>query len=117
MSSGMPSWKQLLSQYFSLEKSLADDEDLAHDPLTLAELAGHYIGSEVLQRIVREVMNQPRPFSVGYAVLAALRCPVYLTTNYDCLFEQAWGKVNPAEKLLVVTNDAWLLKPLGQGVP
>lgn len=116
MSCGIPSWKQLLSQHFSLEKALTDDDDLAHDPLTLAELAGHYLGSEVLQRILREVMNQPRLFSVGHAVLAALRCPAYVTTNYDCLFEQAWRKVNPTE-LLVVTNDAGLLTKDYQDAP
>jgi hypothetical protein len=116
ISCGMPLWKQLLSQYFSLDKALTDDDDLAHDPLTLAELAGHYLGSEVLQGILREVMNQPRPFSVGYALLAALRCPVYVTTNYDSLFEQAWRKVNPTE-LFVVTNDAGLLTKEYQDAP
>jgi hypothetical protein len=116
MPCGIPSWKQLLSQHFSLDKALTDDDDLAHDPLTLAELAGHYLGSEVLQRILREVMNQPRSFSVGHAVLAALRCPVYVTTNYDCLFEQAWRRVNPTE-LLVVTNDAGLLTTDYQDAP
>lgn len=109
MSCGIPSWRQLLSQYFSLEKTLTDDDDLAHDPLTLAELAGHYLGSEVLQKMLREIMNQPRLFSIGHAILAALRCPVYVTTNYDCLFEQAWRKINPTTELLVVTNDAGLL--------
>jgi hypothetical protein len=116
MSCGVPSWKQLLSQHFGLDKALTDDDDLAHDPLTLAELAGHYLGSEVLQRILREIMNQPRPFSVGHAVLASLRCPVYVTTNYDCLFEHAWRKVNPTE-LLVVTNDAGLLTKEYQDAP
>ncbi len=116
MSCGIPSWKQLLSQHFGLDKALTDDDDLAYDPLTLGELAAQYLGSEVLQRILREVMNQPRPFSLGHVALAALRCPVYVTTNYDCLFEQAWHKVNPAE-LLVVTNDAGLLTKQYQDAP
>jgi len=115
MSSGMPSWKQLLSQ-IGLDKTLTDDEDLAHDPLTLAELAGQYLGSEVLQTILRGVMNQPRPFSLGHVALAALRCPVYVTTNYDCIFEEAWRKVNPTE-LVVVTNDAGLVTKEYQDTP
>jgi hypothetical protein len=105
LSSGIPSWSELLSRHFGLEKALVDDDELAHDPLTLAELASQYLGSEVLQRILREVMNKPRSFSVGHAILAALRCPLYVTTNYDRLFEQAWQGTNPSE-LAVVTTDA-----------
>ncbi len=109
ISSGIPSWKQLLSIHFGLDKAFTDDDDLANDPLTLGELASQHLGSEVLQNILRGVMNQPRQFSVGHAVLAALRCPVYVTTNYDCLFEQAWEQINPGPAPLVVTSDGGLL--------
>jgi hypothetical protein len=105
---GLPAWHKLLSENFGLDKALAEDKDLEHDPLTLAELASQYIGSEVLQSILRQIMNEPRNISVGHVALAALRCPFYITTNYDCLFEKAWRLVNPSE-LIVVTNDAGLL--------
>lgn len=107
-SCGLPGWRELLSETFGLDKSLTEDKDLENDPLTLAELASQYLGSEVLQSILRREMKKPDRFSLSHAALAALRCPIYITTNYDCLFEQAWRKVNPTS-LIVVTNDAWML--------
>jgi hypothetical protein len=105
---GIPPWNRLLSENFGLDKSLTDDEELAHDPLTMAELASQYKGSEALQEILRRIMSESHKFSINHAALAAVRCPVYITTNYDCLFEAAWEKINPS-KLEVVTNDADLL--------
>jgi hypothetical protein len=107
-SCGLPSWNDLLSEHFGLDKALTDDTELANDPLTLAELASQHLGSEVIQGILRKTMNEPHLFSVNHAVLAALRCPMYITTNYDCLFEKAWREMNSSE-LLVVTNDSNML--------
>jgi hypothetical protein len=107
--SGMPSWSELLRLHFGLDKSLIEDEELAGDPLTLAELASHSLGNEELQQILRKVMNVPTKVSVNHVALAALRCPIYITPNYDCLLEQAWKEVN-ATDLIVVTNEADLAK-------
>ncbi|MFZ1083703.1 MAG: SIR2 family protein [Terracidiphilus sp.] len=107
--SGIPSWGELLRDHFGLEKALIEDEDLARDPLTLAELASQYLGNEALQQILRDVINVPAKISINHVALAALRCPVYITSNYDCLFEHAWREVNPTD-LIVVTNEADLVK-------
>ena len=104
MSCGIPTWSKLLSDHFGLEKNFTDDHDLVYDPLTLAELASQFHGHEVLQTILRDVMNKSMSYSINHAALAALRCPFYITTNYDCLFEKAWEDVNPS-RLIVVTKD------------
>lgn len=106
---GIPSWQRLLSENFGLDKSLIEDEDLKADPLTLAELASQYLGNETLQQILRELMNRPKTVSLGHVLLAALRCRIYITTNYDCLLERAWERIN-GPGLVVVTNDADLNK-------
>ena len=114
LSCGIPSWNQLLSDRFNLDKSLIEDEDLQADPLTMAELAGQYLGNESLQEILRNIMNQPRGFSINHVALAALRCPIYVTTNYDCLFEKAWEQTNDSIGLIVVTNDGDMATPAYQ---
>lgn len=109
MPCGIPTWNQLLSETFGLEKTLASDKELSGDPLTLAELASQYLGSEVLQSMLRDEMVKPRKHSISHALIAALRFPYYITTNYDLLFEQAWNEVNNRDDLIVVTNDGDLL--------
>ena len=108
--SGIPSWGDLLGKHFGLDQSLIEDEELARDPLTLAELASHYLGNERLQEILRAVMDVPPKVSVNHLALAALRCPFYITTNYDRLFELAWEKANPGIDLVVATNESDLAK-------
>ena len=110
-SCGVPTWHQLLSEGFKLDITLTEDKDLQQDPLTLAELAAQYLGSETLQELLFNTMNEARKFSINHAALAALRFPVYITTNYDCLFENAWREINPTIELVVVTNDSWMITP------
>ena len=102
---GIPTWHQLLADNFGLDPSLAEDEELNTDPLTMAELAAQYLGSEKLQDVLRGIMNRPKHFSINHFALCALQCPVYITTNYDTLFEQAWLAMF-GSKIPVVTNDA-----------
>jgi hypothetical protein len=109
LSCGVPSWNKLLNESFNIERALIEDEDLKSDPLTLAELAGQNLGNEVLQEILRNIMNEERCFSINHAALAALRCPIYVTTNYDCLFEKAWKAINGTE-IVKVTNDGDMAK-------
>ena len=111
LSCGVPSWNKLLTENFHLDKELIEDKDLQNDPLTLAELVSQDLGSEILQKLLHDNMNQDRDFSINHAALAALRFPIYITTNYDCLFEKAWKKVNGSFALISVTNDADMLKP------
>jgi len=102
---GIPTWHRLLVENFGLDRSLADDEELNSDPLTMAELAAEYLGSEKLQDVLRGIMNRPKLFSINHFALSALQCPVYITTNYDTLFEQSWFAMF-RERIVVVTNDA-----------
>jgi len=105
---GIPTWGRLLTENLGLDKSIAEDEDLISDPLTTAELAAQHLGSEKLQEVLRKIMNRPHAYSVNHAALCAIRCPVYVTTNYDRLFEKAWEDVNPRIPLVTVTSDAEL---------
>jgi hypothetical protein len=102
---GIPTWHRLLVDNFGLERSLAEDEDLNSDPLTMAELASEYLGSEKLQNVLRDIMNRPKQFSINHFALCALTCPAYVTTNYDTLFEKAWEKMF-GTPIAVVTNAA-----------
>lgn len=108
---GVPTWRELLESKFGLDASLLDDEDLRSDNLTLAELAGQSLGAEKVQDILRYEMMRTRKVSVNQLLLASLRLPVYVTTNYDCLFESAWKLVNSTVPIAVVTNDGDFVTP------
>jgi hypothetical protein len=107
---GLPTWSQLITESFKLDPDLVNDDDLKSDPLTLAELAGQYLGSEKLQEQLRKAMQQKTSNTCcGHLLLAALRCPYYVTTNYDTLFETAWAHLHGTNSLAIVTNDGDLL--------
>ena len=110
LSAGFPSWRELLVDYFQMDQSLVDDDDLKSDPLTLAELAAQAIGNERLQQQLREVFGTPTATTTSHRLLAKLNAKVYVTTNYDNLFELAWeaerlADRNNKNKLLIATND------------
>ncbi|HZV69833.1 MAG TPA: SIR2 family protein [Saprospiraceae bacterium] len=108
--SGLPSWNTLLTNYLKLDNRYITDKDLEYDPLTLAELASNLLGSENLQIILRNEYNKPNANPVtNHYILAALRFPIYITTNYDEMFETAWKVINPNIQLHVLTNDIDLL--------
>jgi hypothetical protein len=104
MASGIPSWSQLL-EALGIPSDYVSDPHVEHDPLTQAELIAHGVGTDALQRELRDrvkVVDRP---TLAHYLLASLQLPVYLTTNYDTLFEKAWadlGFVPP----LVIKNDA-----------
>jgi hypothetical protein len=103
--SGLPSWNKLLSQHFGLQKEVIEDVDLTTDALTLAELASQKTGPEAVQSILRKTFGKGYKPAASHFLLAALRCPIYVTTNYDSLFEKAWEALNEKHSLLVITND------------
>lgn len=107
---GIPGWGKILAEYFGLEKTLLDDDDLKSDPLTTAELASQRLGHEILQETLRSVMARAEKYSTNHLLLAALRLPIYITTNYDVLFEKAWQFINGAP-IPVVVNSADLNRP------
>ncbi len=106
---GLPSWNMLLSEYFGLEQVFLDDEDLKYDPLTMAELASQKIGHDILQSTLRSVTRRIEKYSINHVLLSALRCPIYLTTNYDSLFEEAWKDLN-GSKIPTILNSADLAR-------
>lgn len=104
--SGLPSWNILLTNYLKLDDKFTSDKELESDPLTLAELASNYIGSENLQDVLRSEFNKPQVNPVtNHFILASLRLPIYITTNYDELFEIAWKIINPNIQLKIISND------------
>ena len=107
---GIPGWGDLLSNYLELSKEFLDDKDLAEDPLTIAEIAGQKLGQERIQVILREVSGRASGYSINHILLAALGAPIYITTNYDGLFEKAWAKVQK-EEIQVVVNSSDLMRP------
>jgi hypothetical protein len=105
--SGLMSWSELLGTYFGLSSGLIDDSDLKTDPLTLAELAAHQLGTDQLQTVLRAAVAKVGRPSVSHVTAAALRLPFYITTNYDDLFERAFAEANEGVvKLRVITNSA-----------
>ncbi|HWM24064.1 MAG TPA: SIR2 family protein [Chthoniobacterales bacterium] len=104
---GFPSWQSLLVDYFQLDRNLVDDEDLKNDPLTLAELAAQVLGNETLQQRLRDVFGGDKLPTTSHRLLAELGCKIYVTTNYDALFEKAWSSLGRSE-LFIATNDTHL---------
>ena len=106
LAAGLPSWADLLTRYFGLDDEVLEDRDLDDDPLTLAQLAAEQVGYERVQSILREEMGAYSQPTTGHLLLAALKLPFYITTNYDCLFESAWEVVFPDKPLnAVIVND------------
>jgi hypothetical protein len=103
---GVPSWNGLLSG-FGLEKELLDT--LRNDSLTPAEIARHRHGPQSVQEALRHSVKDKQP-TLSHILLAALRCPIYVTTNYDCLFDMAIKLLDETEETLVITNDSNLAK-------
>ncbi|HTG37022.1 MAG TPA: SIR2 family protein [Thermoanaerobaculia bacterium] len=106
LAAGAPSWSDLLTKYFRLSDDVLQDRELGDDPLTLAQLAAEQVGYERVQQILREVMGSYSKPTTAHVLLAALRLPFYITTNYDTLFEEAWASVFPRHPLsAVIVND------------
>jgi len=107
----LPTWRGLLEQRLGVRKDFLDDEYLKTDNLTLGELASRMIGREQLQTLLRTTYGAAsiRPTVMHYA-LAALELPVYITTNYDVLFERAWSDINPSRPLQTICNSSDISK-------
>ncbi len=104
----LPSWMGLLRQA-GLETDLEEDPFVSGDMLTLAELAAQASGAENLQDTVRKaVSTEGKSSTTAHYLLAALAQKVYITTNYDDLFEKAWRavhEINSETVPRVVTTD------------
>lgn len=101
---GLPSWDELLGR-LGIDDALLGDPDLSGDALTMAELSSQQLGANEVQRIIRKSLESADRPTASHMLVASLRCPVNITTNYDDLFEKAWQVVNPGIHLEVAVND------------
>jgi SIR2-like domain len=100
---GIPMWWDLL-ETLGISSELAEDPELAHDPLTAAEVLAHQIGIPNLDDSLRQgILKQNIP-ATAHFLLAALNQDVYITTNYDCLFETAWEKTYGVAPRVITTD-------------
>lgn len=101
----MPMWGDLLQAYFEPSDAFNSDEDLDQDFLTKAELAAQRVGANRIQSRLREECARHTIPTASHLMLATLRSPIMITTNYDWLLEEAWQIVNPRVELDVAVND------------
>jgi hypothetical protein len=107
IAAGIPTWGTLL-ETLGIASDYISDPHVENDPLTQAELIALDLGTDALQQKLREQMKVAATPALAHYQLAALRLPVYITTNYDGLFEQAWSHIwdnTGYQELIVVTND------------
>lgn len=109
IAAGIPTWGGLLSK-LGVTEELANEPNLEHDPLTLAELLAHEIGYLELQKELRKLMSAHVTPSIVHYLLAQLSQGVYVTTNYDTLFESAWKVINNNKEPMVITTDSDFVK-------
>jgi hypothetical protein len=114
LAAGLPDWTGLLRQV-GLDAEVERDPNASGDLLTLAELAAHAVGADPLQSAIRRAITSPhRKPTTGHFLLAALHLPLYITTNYDCMFEDAVKALHDFEPE-VITNDLNVRSILGDG--
>jgi hypothetical protein len=125
-SAGLPDWKELLEQ---LATSAQLTGDLKESLLDLpAEDAAQVIGQALTRRRlperIVELLGEQTRYGLGHSILASMRLPEAVTTNYDTLYESACEgshdggvRVLPREGLRVgeesgkgASRPAWVLK-------
>jgi SIR2-like domain len=107
----LPTWREMLELRFGVPAPFLADDNLKNDNLTLGEIASRLIGREQLQSNLRSIYNDDTilPTVIHYG-LAALELPIYMTTNYDVLFEKAWKAIFPGKEIAVICNSTDLNK-------
>lgn len=123
IAAGLPGWGGLLDELAARAGASADERKAladvrsALDQATVVErwLAGR---GETLGRAVAAVLGPRRFYAPAHALLAALPVREAITTNYDRLFDDAWGLSDPDGLAVLpgaVRPDArrWLLKMHG----
>ncbi len=99
----VPLWWDLLSR-LGIQSDLAAEPELKHDPLTAAELLASRIGMPALDDALRRSLERACTPTLAHYLLAALGQDVYVTTNYDPLFEIAWKKLNRTDPRVITTD-------------
>lgn len=117
---GLPDWNGLL-QGLARQVPMSDDECDALtriNSMDQASILKHRLGEEALKLGINRLLGSKKHYSLTHALLAALPVREVVTTNYDQLFEQAWG--HPiADDIAILPNRTsaqarrWLLKMHG----
>ena len=123
MAAGLPNWGGLLDE-LAARASMSADERTA-----LADLRSALDQATVVERRLRDrgesigsavaaALGGRRHYALAHALLAALPVREAITTNYDRLFEDAWGLSDPGGLSVLpgaIKPDArrWLLKMHG----
>lgn len=100
---GIPMWWDLL-ETLGISRDLVDEPELSHDPLTAAEVLAHQIGIRDLDESLRQGIIKRNIPAMAHFLLAALDQDVYITTNYDCLFENAWETIYGITPRVITTD-------------
>lgn len=101
---GIPTWEPLLDK-LGIPQGFKKDPYLKNDALTTAELIAHKIGSDRMQKELRSSMKGDRSPALAHYLMAFLSQPIYITSNYDELFETAYERIHGG-KPVIITNDA-----------
>jgi hypothetical protein len=106
---GLPDWIGLLHKV-GLDPDVENDPQVKGDMLTLAEVTALVNGPDSLQTTIRRALIDSKGLpTTGHFLLANMHLPLYITTNYDKLLENAileiYGK-NPS----IITKDSDLLE-------
>jgi hypothetical protein len=123
MAAGLPSWGKLIEELADRagmtrdEAAALADVRNALDQATIVErrLAAR---GETIGGAVAAAIGGRRHFALAHALLAALPVREAITTNYDCLFDDAWRRTDPGGLSVLpgtIRPDArrWLLKMHG----
>ncbi|NLA37492.1 MAG: hypothetical protein GX868_17645 [Actinobacteria bacterium] len=115
---GLQNWKDLLESA-AKRAGISDDETkslLELDPRDAASIIRFRLGDgSALADAVKAELNADR-FGLTHALLASLRAPAAVTTNFDDLYERAVGRSQDRDRLSVLpyepaaTGRPWLLK-------
>lgn len=123
VAAGLPSWGGLLTELAVRAGMAADERDAlgelrsALDQATVVERRLQ-AGGRTIGRAVADILGPHRHYALAHALLAALPVREAITTNYDRLFEDAWGLSDPDGLAILpgtIRPDArrWLLKMHG----
>lgn len=98
-SAGLPNWTGLLEQ---LAASAHLPDDLKESVLRLpaedaAQVIGQALSSKGLQESIVELLSQQTQYGMGHSLLASMRLPEAVTTNYDRLYESACERPHNGE--------------------
>jgi hypothetical protein len=114
---GLPSWDELISRLAVRSHYAEQVSELRQiPPVDAARLLEQDVGEEFRARIGDE-LSKPL-HALGHALLASLRVPEAITTNFDALYEQACAAAfdDPPRKLpwqRAEPGSPWLLKMHG----